>query len=259
MPLDKKILKIEAKLDKLRIKHKDSEDHRVAENVFDDATLKTLYYLSNRGYIEAFGGSISTGKEANVFDAVGKNNKDVAIKIYRISSSNFKAVQEYILGDHRFENVRHNRKNIVLTLAKKEFQNLKRARDAGVRVPQPFVIERNVLIMEFIGQNSIPSPQLRNVKMALEDTKHVFEQIVEYMRIMYCDADMVHSDLSEYNILIEEGVTPVIIDIGQGVLRSHPMSEQFLKRDVSNVIRFFKKRGVNATDEQIMTIITQGC
>ena len=112
--------------------------------------------------------------------------------------------------------------------------------------------------MEFIGQNSIPSPQLRNVKMTLEDTKHVFEQIVEYMRIMYCDADMVHSDLSEYNILIEEGATPVIIDIGQGVLRSHPMSEQFLKRDVSNVTRFFKKRGVNATDEQIMTIITQG-
>ncbi|RZB33285.1 MAG: hypothetical protein SRB1_01222 [Desulfobacteraceae bacterium Eth-SRB1] len=65
-----------------------------------------------------------------MFDAGRKKTiKMLSIKIYRTRAI-LKQCRSIILGDHRFENVRHDRKNIVLTLAK-EFQNLKRVRDAA--------------------------------------------------------------------------------------------------------------------------------
>jgi RIO kinase 1 len=254
---EKKIFKMDGRLDRLRIKRKDSDERKVVEDVFDVATLKTLYHLSNRGFIEALGGSISTGKEANVFYALGSGGRELAIKIYRISSSNFKAIQEYLLGDPRFEKVGHSRREVIFTWARKEFQNLKRAYDAGVRVPEPIVVERNVLVMEFIGKNEISAPQLRNVEMNSKEALKVFQQVVDYMRILYQGLDMVHGDLSEYNILIEDKLEPVIIDMGQGVLCSHPRSEEFLKRDTENLVRFFRKHGVEATCEQVLSRVKE--
>jgi len=255
-PTDKKILKVEFGLEALRVKERDSDERKVTENVFDNATLKTLYQLSNSGYIKAFGGPISTGKEANVFQAIGKDDRELAVKIYRISSGNFKAILGYIIGDHRFENVKRTKKEIILAWARKELQNLKRARNAGVRVPEPIRVERNVLVMEFIGEDGIASPQLRDVILTKEDAEKIFGEIIEFIRTLYQDAGMVHGDLSEYNILIDPNNKPVIIDIGQGVLISHTRSREFLERDINNIIRFFKKYGVKATNKEILTRIT---
>lgn len=249
---DKKLSRIEAEIDKLRIKHKDSEKRKVAEDVFDYATLKTLYHLSNRGYIEALGGSISTGKEANVFHALGAGGREVAVKIYRVSSSNFNAIQEYIRGDPRFEKVGHRRRDIIVAWARKEFQNLKRAYDAGIRVPEPIVVERNVLLMEFIGEDGVGAPQLRSVSLGEGEAEQMFKVIVDYMKTLYCSLHMVHGDLSEYNVLVDSNRNPVLIDMGQGVLRAHPMAEEFLKRDVGNILRFFRKHGVKAAEEDIL-------
>ncbi len=48
------------------------------------------------------------------------------------------------------------------------------------------------------------------------------------------------SDLSQFNILVRDE-KPVIIDIGQGVLLSHPMAKKFLERDINNIITYFNK------------------
>ncbi|HII92789.1 MAG TPA: serine protein kinase RIO, partial [Methanosarcina sp.] len=91
MDQEKKIRRIDSAKDKSRAREKDSERLKVEENVFDVPTLKILYTLSNKGVIKAMGGAISTGKEANVFYAEGPD-KELAIKIYRIASSTFKAM-----------------------------------------------------------------------------------------------------------------------------------------------------------------------
>ena len=254
--IDKRILKVEFGLEALRVKERDSDERKVTENVFDNATLKTLYHLSNSGYIEALGGPISTGKEANVFYAIGKGDRELAVKIYRVSSSNFKAILGYIVGDHRFENVKRTKRDLIFAWARKEFQNLLRARNVGVRVPEPIIVERNVLVMEFIGEDGIASPHLRDVKLVREDGEKIFEEMIEFMRRLYQDAGMVHGDLSEYNILIGPENEPVIIDMGQGVLTSHYRSREFLERDIENVVGFFRRYGVKATKREILRRIT---
>src|SRR5574340_884865 len=128
---DKKLRRMEEKIDEFRMRIKDSSQRDAFADVFDTATLMALYELSRKGYIDAMGGSVSTGKEANIFHAVAKQNDtvEIAVKIYMISTANFNAMREYIIGDPRFTGVKQTRKDIILAWAKKEFKNLKRAEE----------------------------------------------------------------------------------------------------------------------------------
>jgi RIO kinase 1 len=76
------------------------------------------------------------------------------------------------------------------------------------------------------------------------------------MVTLYQEAKLVHSDLSEFNILLYEG-EPIIIDMGQSVLLDHPMSREFLLRDVRNVVKYFKKLGVDCSEEDLLARITK--
>ncbi len=258
---DKKLRRMEEKIDEFRMRIEDSSQRDAFADVFDTATLMALYELSRKGYIDAMGGSVSTGKEANIFHAVAKQNDtvEIAVKIYMISTANFNAMREYIIGDPRFTGVKQTRKDIILAWAKKEFKNLKRAEEAGVRVPEPYIVKRNILLMEFIGKDGIPMPQLKDVKLTQKEAQHICNRILEYMSILYSRAELIHADLSEYNILIDiNNMEPVIIDMGQSVLIDHFNAETFLRRDVDNIARFFKKLNIPVDEENMISIIKEG-
>jgi RIO kinase 1 len=252
MDQGKKEKRIDARIDQYRIKTKDSEDMKVRSEVFDTATYKALYSYASKGILEAMGGVVSTGKEANVFHALGKEKRELAIKIYRISTSDFRKMEDYMLGDPRFSSIKHTQKGIVFAWTQKEFRNLQRAREVGVRVPEPIDASRNLLFMEFIGHNGIAAPRLRDVKV--QEPERIYQTIVSYMVALYRDAKLVHADLSEFNILIYED-EPVIIDMGQSVLLDHPMAREFLVRDVRNLVKYFKKLGVECSEEGLMAEI----
>ncbi|WP_406660549.1 serine protein kinase RIO [Methanolobus sp. ZRKC3] len=253
----KKVQTIDTKVDKMRMLRKDSDSLKVRENVFDEPTLKTLYTLSNKGIIEAMGGSISTGKEANVFLAEGES-ADVAVKIYRISSSTFNSMEKYILGDPRFRNIRHAKRDIIFAWTKKEERNLIRAKEAGVRAPEPIVTERNILVMEFLGKDEKPYPQLKDVTMDKEQAQKVFDTIIKYIELLYVKANLVHGDLSEYNTLIDpHTIEPILIDMGQSVTLEHPRAQEFLIRDIENIVRFFRKYGIKADSNNIYSNVRE--
>ncbi len=255
---DGKIRRMDEKVDEFRMRIKDSSQKAAFGDVFDDATLMALYGLAKKGYIDAMGGSVSTGKEANIFHAISKDYGEVAVKIFMMSTANFNAMKEYILGDPRFTGIKHAKRDIILAWAKKEFKNLKRAKDAGVRVPEPYVVKRNILLMEFIGKDGVPMPQLKDVKMTQDDAERIFNRIVEFMNLLYGRAELIHADLSEYNILVDmNDMSPVIIDMGQSVTIDHFNAETFLLRDVNNVARFFKKLNVRINEEKMMTMIKE--
>ncbi len=248
----KEMQRIDEKIEQLRVRVKDSEDLKVWGDVFDVPTLKALYRLASKDIISAMGGVISTGKEANVFHAIGKEG-ELAIKIYKIVTSDFRAMQEYLTGDSRFKNIKHNKKDIVLAWARKELRNLSKAYEAGVRVPKPMVVERNVLVMEFIGKDEHPAPLLKDVAHEIKDPAELLAKIVDYMSILYNKSKLVHADLSEYNILYDG--SPIFIDMGQSVTRDHPNAETFLLRDVKNIVKFFRKLGVECSDEEVVAKI----
>ena len=69
------------------------------------------------------------------------------------------------------------------------------------------------------------------------------DRLLEFIAIAWQDAGIVHADLSEYNILLHEG-RAVVIDVGQGVAESHPMAKEFLVRDVTRVVQWANRNGV---------------
>ncbi len=247
--------KLDAYLDKLRIKETDSEERKIYAEVLDGRTLKTLYKLSAKGFIKALGGVISTGKEANVFYADGHyNGKDVpmAVKIYRIETSEFDKMDEYLFGDERFDMRRISPKEKVFIWTEKEFRNLERAKEAGVSVPEPYTYMKNVLLMEFVGEDELPAPTLMELGRELRelDVQGIFDDVVDNLKKLYREAELVHADLSEYNIMYLDRV--YFIDMGQAVLKRHPMAESYLARDVRNLVRFFGKFGVKASVEDLL-------
>ena len=75
----------------------------------------------------------------------------VAVKIYRVGTSDFKKMQYYIQGDPRFNVRTSNKRQLINTWVTKELRNLTRAQEVGVRVPKPIIAKNNILVMEFIG------------------------------------------------------------------------------------------------------------
>ncbi len=231
---------------------KDTEQFKVEASVFDDATLGALYKLVQDGYIDAFGGPISTGKEANIYTALAPDG-EVAVKVYRINASDFRQMRDYLDGDPRFEGIGSDKKKVVVAWTKKEYANLKRARAAGVRVPEPLAIERNVLVMEYLGDEGGRAKRLNEV--TIENPHTALEVVREYMRRLY-RAGLVHGDLSEYNIVVWNGEL-CVLDLGQAVTVHHPNSREFLERDCHNVAAFFRRLGVEIEDDALLDAVTE--
>lgn len=236
---------------KFRERIKDADQFKVEGGVFDEATLLALYRLVHHGHVDAFGGPISTGKEAHVFLAAGPD-ADVAVKIYRINASDFTQMRRYLEGDPRFDDIGGKKKKVVLAWVTKEFANLKRAQAAGVRVPNPIAVERNVLVMEFLGADGVRARRLGEVEV--ENPETAYEVVREYMYRLY-DAGLVHGDLSEYNVVVHDSQLWVI-DLGQAVTVHHPNSREFLERDCENVANFFARQGLEVTGEELLAHVT---
>lgn len=230
---------------------KDADQFKVEASVFDEATLGALYKLVQDGLIDAFGGPLSTGKEANVYVAAGPE-ETVAIKIYRINASDFRSMRDYLDGDPRFDGIGSDKAKVVMAWTKKEFANLQRARRAGVRVPTPMAVQRNVLVMEYLGDEGGRARRLNEV--SVENPQVAFEVVREYMRRLYT-AGLVHGDLSEYNVVVEDGEL-VVLDLGQAVTIHHPNYDEFLERDCQNVANFFAGEGVETDGETLLEYVS---
>ena len=214
-------------------------DRRVFDQVFDRSTLLSLHKLMQQGNIETIDYPLARGKEAHVFKASSKEGP-LAIKIFHTTNAVFKGLTKYIDGDPRFSGLSRRHRELVNIWVRKEFRNLKRMRKYGIRVPEPISSLKNVLIMEFIGSNETASPRLKDVN--IEDPISIFEEILKMTAVNWQICDLVHADLSEYNILWKDN-TPWIIDVGQGVTSRHPSANEFLVRDVTRITNWINKQG----------------
>lgn len=230
------------------MKEKRSEEMDVLEEVFDRTTLMIIYGMMNKGRIKKIFGAAKAGKESRLFSALDAKGKELAVKIYLVTSSEFRGGRlAYIEGDPRFRRTRRDTRSLVYLWAQKEFKNLQQARESGIRVPKPIHVEGNVLIMEFVGKDGISAPLLRETP--LTNSKKTYDTLIEQMRVLYKKAGLVHGDLSEYNIMMLRG-KPIIFDLAQGVSTSHPMADLFLRRDIRNINRYFESLRIKVKEDQ---------
>lgn len=247
-------------------RERDKSDRATAEQVLDPRTRMLLLQMINRGIVSEIHGCISTGKEANVYDAVtypveGQEVQEElhrAIKVYKTSILVFKDREKYIAGEFRFRQGYNKSSNraMVKLWAEKEMRNLKRLYGAGIPCPEPVYLKLHVLVMGFLGdKKGYPAPRLKDVEFDMEEGeqmkrwKELYLKCLAYVRRMYQVCKLVHGDLSEYNMLYwKEKLW--LIDVSQSVEYDHPRSLEFLRTDVKNVTDFFKKKGVDTLSER---------
>ena len=230
----------------------DCVDRRVFDAVFDRSTLMSLHKLMQSGEIETVDYPIARGKEAHVFHAT-TNQGPAAVKIFHTTNAVFKSLAKYIDGDPRFGGLKRRHRELVKIWVRKEYRNLRRMRKHGIRVPRPRAVLNNVLVMDLIGDESEPSPRLKDI--TIDDPKGVFDDLLEILAVCWQTCDLAHSDFSEYNILWYDG-EPWVIDVGQAVVSAHPSSNEFLVRDVTRLVQWINRQGyeVNLADSLLRVL-----
>jgi RIO kinase 1 len=117
-------------------------------------------------------------------------------------------------------------------------------------VPRPLRGSAFCILMEFVGGERGPAPQLRDVELGAAEAREVFERLIWNVELFLAN-DLVHADLSAFNVLYHEG-RATIIDFPQAVdARTNRNSYEFLRRDLANLARHFARYGVTADPDRL--------
>lgn len=227
------------------------ERFKTYKGVFDLFTEQTIFRLISRGLIDGLESPIAIGKESNVFTAL-KGSERRIVKIYRLETCTFNRMYDYLKLDLRFQNLKKQKRKVILMWAQREYRNLLNARDANVRVPMPLAVMNNILVLEFIGGES-PAPRLKDFPPA--NPKNFFREVIGEMKKLF-RAKLVHADLSAFNVL-NHNEKPVLIDFSQATTLDNPNAKEYLQRDIRNICKFFEKLGVETKPEEVLSEIRE--
>ncbi|KAL0225991.1 hypothetical protein P9112_013315 [Eukaryota sp. TZLM1-RC] len=251
--------------DESRVRVRDTNKRATVEQVLDHKTRMMLFKLIDKGKIDSVNGVVSTGKEANVYHGMGRvdviNQKDdvtddvatkktieMAVKVFKTSILQFKDREKYLTGDWRFRRgySKHNSKKMVALWAEKEFRNLSRVHCAGIPSPRPIFITKHIILMEFIGEKGHAAPRLKDVgdQLSFERLSLLYFSAIHIVRDLWVLCKLVHGDYSEYNLLVDKTKNLVVIDVGQAVESDNPLAFEFLRNDLNNINKFFRKFNV---------------
>ena len=228
---------------------------KITHHVFDNKTIEVIVHLKNNKVITGIDYPIAEGKEANVFKARSSNG-DVAVKVFKYETSTFlqRSMLKYIQGDPRFTSLKQTHRSLVKLWARKEFSNLKACEDAGVSAPKPIKQRENVIVMQFLGEGGISYTLLKDYPFDnFDNVQQIYEKIVENMEKFWRHG-FVHEDLNEFNILVNNNEM-WFIDFAQSVRKEHPLATYFLEKDCENIAKFFAKKGVETSKEEVLASV----
>ncbi len=210
--------------------------------------MTQLQMLLADGIIEEVLGQLKSGKEAEVW-LVRHGGETVAAKIYKERDfRSFKNNAEYKEG----RQVRNTRTQRAMDKGSRfgqqaaeeawkaaEATALSQLHAAGVRVPKPVMFYEGVLLMEVvIDAEGHVAPRLVDAAIPPEAAAGLYQALRGQAVKMLC-ADLIHGDLSEFNVLLAHD-GPMLIDLPQVISAAqNSRSEHFFKRDIDNLRRFF--------------------
>ena len=211
-------------------------------------TPKRIQPLVDDGLVDEVISRLMSGKEADVF-IVRCGDKIRCAKVYKDAvKRSFKKAAQYQEG-RKVRNSRRaramekgskfGRKQQEDTWQNAEVDALYRLANAGVRVPKPYGCFDGVLLMELVTDDAGDvAPRLGDVGMTEEQAEEDHAVMMQYVMRMLC-AGIVHGDLSEFNVLVDD-YGPVVIDLPQAVdAAANNNAQAMLTRDVENMKNYY--------------------
>jgi len=227
-------------MDMVRYEKVPYEGYALVFNGYDSLALHTL---TRRGTIQALGTQIGVGKESEVYEAMGLGV--VVLKFHRVGQRSFQSAR---LKRGYMPEAGHCPWLFASSnSAKMEYDALKILHPA-VSVPLPIDQNRHVVAMSFV-------PGVNLSRAALADPEMILDEILDNVREAY-RLGIVHGDLSEFNVMVDEGQC-WLIDWPQWVETVHPNAGEILARDIENILQYFKRKyGLEyAFDEALARVV----
>lgn len=209
---------------------------------------KRIQPLIDEGLVDEVLRQLMSGKEATVY-VVRCGDEIRCAKIYKESyKRSFKKAVQYREGRKQ----RNSRRARAMEKGSKfgrdqqeeswqnaEVNALYKLGNAGVRVPKAYGCFDGVLLMELITDDEDQvAPRLNDVSMTAELAIEDHGMVMKYVMRMLC-AGVVHGDLSEFNVLVDD-YGPVIIDLPQAVdAAANNNAFAMLERDVNNMTTYY--------------------
>lgn len=204
-----------------------------------------LQQLIDDGIIDDVRARLMSGKEASVF-VVERGGELIAAKVYKgRDQRTFRSTSSYTEGRNQTRNSRDKRamqkrtrygaELVEASWRDMEYRALHDAFHAGVRVPEPFLLYENVLLMELlVDEQGAPAPRLADFELTPEVATLLHREIYGQVRLLL-RSGRIHGDLSAFNILIPHA-GPTLIDMPQVVDASmNNSAPSILQRDLQNV------------------------
>ena len=188
--------------------------------------------LVKANIIDSFGQILGVGKEADVYDALSPAGQRIAVKFHRLGRISFRQTRRK-RGYAREHTTWLFQSHIA---AEREFQAMQLVYKNGVSVPEPISHNRHVIAMGMIEGAELSKYS------EIGKPEKILKEILRNVRKAYLKAYVIHSDLSEYNIILRPDGHILIIDWPQYVLADHPNAEELLMRDLNNILTFFGRR-----------------
>jgi RIO kinase 1 len=132
----------------------------------------------------------------------------------------------------------------------REWETLGALSEAGAPVPRPIAATEDAILMSYIGDEDQAAPQLRSYRPDQEEAEDLFLQIMRAIELMLY-RNVIHGDLSPYNVLVWDG-RATVIDFPQAVdPRKNRHAEVLLERDVTKICEYFARFGIRSSPHRL--------
>ena len=231
----------------------------------DDETGATAFdHFLAEGLITDVVRIVKTGKEASVHLCLANRSTTgedlLALKVYHpLDRRDFRDESIYRDGEWIEERriraalekkTRFGREVQGGLWVSREWETLRALSASGAPVPRPVASTGDAILMSFVGDQERAAPQLRSIRPDPDEAQDLFEQVLRAVeRMLY--GNVIHGDLSAYNVLVWEGRT-TIIDLPQAVdPRKNRHAPALLERDVQRICDHFGRFGVRSSPEAL--------
>jgi len=131
-----------------------------------------------------------------------------------------------------------------------EYKALSMLHAVGADVPRPVSRSGGALLLEYLGDRENAAPMLSQISLPQPQAIAAFRRIIRNVAL-WLRYDLVHGDLSPFNILYWAG-NVTIIDFPQAVdARFNQDARSLLSRDLENVCSYFERMSVEADPDRI--------
>ncbi len=206
---------------------------------FDALSLNVLY---EKKLVYGVGRERGVGKESDIYYAVDFEDKEVMLKINRTGRASFQKIKRK--RDFLKDKFQYSIFSMAEIASKREYKILSDLQNENLPIPKLIGYNRHIIVMDIIDGIELVNAQY------LKKPIKTLEKIIEFNKILYQKHQIIHADLTEFNILYDEEKDKIaIIDFPQAVSTDHPNALYLLRRDLTHLLDYFGKKWYISTDE----------